>query len=289
MICSACPRNCNTERPHGYCGMPENAIIARAAPHYGEEPCISGTRGSGTIFFTGCNLHCVFCQNYAVSQKRQGYAVTPDELRRICLELCESGVHNINFVTPSHYVHAALDAIGDGLPVPVVWNSSGYESTGTLEKLRGKVQIYMPDFKYSSDLLAIKYSAAANYTAIAKKAILEMYRQVGRYRIGSDGIMKSGVLIRHLVLPGHLRNTEGVIDWIRETFPRGSVLFSLMGQYTPIDGIADRAPELNRRVTAQEYAEAAGYLRSAGIEDGYLQEPDAAGEEYIPEFTEHKV
>jgi putative pyruvate formate lyase activating enzyme len=185
--------------------MPETAVIARAAPHFGEEPCISGTRGSGTIFFTGCNLRCVFCQNYQVSQKKQGYAVTPEKLRRICLELCESGVHNINFVTPSHYTHTVLEVIGDGFPVPIVWNSSGYESAGTLKLLRGKVQIFMPDIKYSSDTLALKYSSAVNYINTATDAILEMYRQVGRYKLDSNGIMTNGLLIRIWYCPDSLK------------------------------------------------------------------------------------
>ncbi|MHB1154117.1 MAG: radical SAM protein [Eubacteriales bacterium] len=282
--CRSCPRDCNTIRPHGFCGMPETIMIARAAPHFGEEPCISGTNGSGTIFFTGCNLRCLYCQNYSVSHEQLGYTVTSEELRTVCLDLIGQGVHNINLVTPSHYISAIDTVIGTGLPVPVIWNSSGYDSVHSLKMLRGKIQIYMPDMKYSSDFLGKIYSSVSDYVSAAGKAVLEMYHQVGRYKLDRYGIMQSGVLIRHLILPGQLQNTFGVIDWLRDTFPRGSVLFSLMGQYTPVEGISNRAPELDRKVTSEEYAEAVAYLESAGIEDGYLQEPDASGTEYIPEF-----
>ncbi len=283
-LCNVCPRNCNAIRPNGFCGMPETAYIAYAAPHFGEEPCISGIFGSGTIFFTGCNLQCIYCQNYPISHNRKGYKITAKELYHICTDLIKKKVHNINFVTPTHYAVFVNEVIKKGLSVPVVWNSSGYESIHTLKMLSGKVQIYMPDMKYSSDLYGKRFSSVSDYVSVSKKAILEMYHQVGRYKLDSDGIMLSGVLVRHLILPGCPENTFGVIDWLRETFPRGSVLFSLMGQYTPMAGLSLLPSELNRRISEDEYAEAAAYLKKAGIEDGYLQEPDASGADFIPNF-----
>lgn len=268
--------------------MPENPVIARAAPHFGEEPCISGTNGSGTVFFSGCSLRCIYCQNYSVSHEKKGYEITTDELRSIFFGLINQNVHNINLVTPSHYVNAVIAAVGSGLPVPVIWNSSGYDRVGSIQRLNGKISIYMPDMKYSSDILGKAYSSADNYVPVAKKAILEMYRQVGRYKLDSSGILQSGLLIRHLILPGQLQNTFGVIDWLRDTFPRGSVLFSLMGQYTPFTRIPVRLPGLDRKVSDAEYSEAVEYLISAGIEDGYLQEPDASGTEFIPDFTDKR-
>lgn len=291
MICSLCPRMCNAERPNGFCGMPERAVIARAALHYGEEPCISGAegsarRGSGTIFFKGCNLRCVFCQNHEISRGGIGLTVDAEGLRGIFSDLIAQNALNINLVTPTHYSHivkAALD--GFALPVPVVYNCGGYESVDSLKGLRGLIDVYMPDIKYSDDSLAALYSGCKNYTESCLRAVIEMFRQRGRYRLDSDGIMKSGLLIRHLILPNRVKNTLGVIDMIKETFPRGSVMVSLMGQYTPMTGIENTAPELARPVTEDEYAECAEYLQSAGIRDGYLQPPEASGKEMIPRFN----
>lgn len=293
-FCTLCPRNCHADRKHGnsgVCGMPSEAILVRAARHDGEEPCISGTRGSGTIFFAGCPLGCVYCQNDAISrpaalQSALTRTVDAKQLRAIALQLAETGVHNINFVTPTHYSHLLAEAIGDGFGIPTVYNCGGYEKTETLRNLQGKIDIYMPDLKYLLPEPAARYSHAPDYPARATEAICEMVRQTGPFVMDEDGILRRGVLIRHLVLPGQSENTRRVIDWVADTFPSGTVLFSLMGQYTPRPGIGERYPELAAPLSPDAYAAAADYLEEAGIEDGYLQEPDASGEEYIPAWGE---
>jgi putative pyruvate formate lyase activating enzyme len=286
-VCRDCPRNCGAEREGGAQGRCRSGYLpraARAAAHFGEEPCISGTRGSGTIFFTGCALGCVYCQNHEIS-RGGGVELTVPKLRDTMLRLRDTGVHNISLVTGSHFVWPIAEALsGLELGVPVVWNSSGYESVETLRLLEGLVQIYMPDFKYSLPLAAKKYSDAEDYPEVASAAILEMFRQVGVYRMDDEEILRSGVLIRHLILPGQLENSRGVIDWVAEHFPMGGVLFSLMGQYTPMPGVAERFPELGRAVTEGEAGLLYEYLLERGIEDGYWQEPEAAGEDMIPAF-----
>ena len=288
-ICNDCPRRCGArrtdEKGSGICMSPALPRVARAAPHFGEEPCISGTRGSGAIFFTGCNLRCVFCQNHDISRGQGGRTLTVPQLRDVMLRLRDEGAHNINLVTPSHYARQLAEALsGLELGIPVVWNSSGYESVESLRMLEGLVQIYMPDFKYSRAAPAARYSDAPDYPEAAAAAILEMLRQVGVSQLDEDEILRSGVLIRHLILPGQLENSRGVIDWVAEHFPMGGVLFSLMAQYTPMPGIAERFPELGRCVTEAEAAELYDYLIAAGIEDGYWQEPDSSGEDMIPAF-----
>ena len=284
--CTLCPRACHVLRPGGRCGMPEEILISRAALHRWEEPCISGERGSGTVFFTGCNLGCVFCQNRAISGRSStnGQRITPARLRQLCLALIREGAHNINFVTPTHYADRLPEIIGEGLGVPVIYNSGGYERVETLKRLDGKIDVYMPDLKYSQPSLAEQYSGAPDYVERACEAILEMYRQTGDYRLDETGMLQRGVLIRHLVLPGAPGNTRGVISWIARHFRPGQVLFSLMGQYTPVDGIGTRFPALGTALSEEEYEAAASYLELAGIEDGYLQPPAAAGEDYIPSF-----
>jgi putative pyruvate formate lyase activating enzyme len=258
-------------------------VLARAAAHYGEEPCISGTCGSGAVFFSGCSLRCVFCQNEQISHGGFGEEVSVARLREIFDELVASGVHNINLVNPTHFAEAIAEALEDPLPVPVVYNSSGYERVETLRKLEGKIQIYMPDYKYALTEPARRYSLAADYPEIAAASIFEMFRQTGAYRLNDEGILQSGVLIRHLVLPGNAENSRRVIDWLTSTFKSGDVLFSLMGQYTPCGDLTD-FPELAEPLAPLEYAEAVDYLFAAGWEDGYLQEPDSFGVEYIPCF-----
>ncbi len=258
-------------------------VVARAAAHFGEEPCISGKRGSGAVFFSGCPLGCVFCQNDVISRGCFGEEISVERLRDIFWELCRQGVHNINLVTPTHFAEAIAAALEGAPPLPVVYNTSGYDRVETLRELAGKIQIYLPDFKYATPELALRYSRAANYPEAAAAAILEMFRQVGPYKMGADGLLQSGVLIRHLVLPGALDNTRRVIDWLTEHFRPGDVLFSLMGQYTPCGNLAG-CPELRRPVSAAEYAEAEAYLWASGWEDGYVQEPEAAGTEFIPAF-----
>lgn len=281
-LCLDCPRKCAVERGMGFCGMGDEIRIARAAPHFGEEPCISGTRGSGTVFFSGCNLRCVFCQNHDISIGRFGAEVSSTRLRDIFHELQDAGVHNINLVTGSHYVQQIASALESAeLSVPVVWNSSGYDSVDALRRLEGLVQIYMPDLKYLSSPLAEKYAKAPDYPETARAAIREMYRQVGRFALDEDGLLRHGVLIRHLVLPGEIDNTLAVIDYVAENYPGERVLFSLMSQFTPT---ANCPPELMRTLTQEEYDRCLDYLSLSDIECGFVQELSSGGTEMIPDF-----
>ena len=287
-ICSDCPRKCGALRddntPGGVCMSPALPRIARAAPHFGEEPCISGTRGSGAVFFTGCNLRCVFCQNIEISRGQGGERVDAGALRDIFLRLRDAGVHNINLVTPSHYarvIEKALDGLTLG--IPVVWNSSGYDSVETLRRMEGLVQVYMPDYKYADGELARRYSAAGDYPSVAADAVREMFRQRGAYKLDEDGLLTSGVLIRHLILPGQNENSMSVIDFIEREFEPGDVLFSLMSQYTPMPGL-ERFPELTGRVDARSNAALIAYMRRCGITDGYWQEVESATTDMIPDF-----
>ena len=285
-LCNLCPRGCKIDRNvrFGFCQVPETPIIARAAPHFGEEPCITGTRGSGTVFFSGCNLRCVFCQNHEISRGKQGKPVSVSRLRDIFHELQDQGVHNINLVTPSHYAHAIAEALElADLRIPVAWNSSGYDSVETLKMLEGKIQIYMPDFKYSDPTLAKTYSAAADYPEIARAAVAEMYRQTGPYQMDDDGILQKGLLVRHLILPGKPTNTKGVINTLSSLLPKGSFLFSLMSQYTPMPGL-ENFPELQTTVTPALADFCYRYMCKQGIEDGYYQDPSSATDEMIPDF-----
>ena len=286
-VCKLCPRNCGVDRAAGetgFCRQSEVPVIARAAPHFGEEPCISGTRGSGTVFFSGCNLQCLFCQNREISFGGAGRAVSVVRLADIFKELEALGVHNINLVTPTHFTPAVIDALKIAKPgIPVVWNSSGYESVETLKKLEGLVSIYMPDYKYSLSASGKQFSGAEDYPETAKAAILEMYRQVGSFRLDEDGLMRSGVLIRHLMLPGGLEDTLDVIDWVSGAFPKNAVMFSLMSQFTPMAHCPE-SPALERTITESEYQKARQYLKLAGIECGYVQELSAACDEMIPDF-----
>ena len=285
--CELCPRRCGAlrsdEKPGGICRSPLLPRIARAAPHYGEEPCIAGKNGTGAVFFTGCNLRCVFCQNIDISRGEGGVPVTVPELRDMLLRLRDQGVDSIDLVTGAHYIPAICDALsGLTLGIPVVWNSSGYESVESLRLLEGLVQVYMPDFKYFDPAAAKRYSAAADYPTVAAAAIREMVRQVGPYVLDEDGLMKSGVLIRHLILPGRTEDAMNVIDFAADEFPQGAVLFSLMSQYTPMPGL-ERFPELGRRVTPEENRALIHYMQVRRL-DGFWQEPDAATAEMIPDW-----
>lgn len=286
--CQLCPRRCNVTRENfeniGVCGAANTIRIARADLHYFEEPCISGKKGSGTIFFSGCPLKCVFCQNKDISQGLKGNDVSAEKLKAIIHSLVDKGAHNINFVTPTHYALKIAEILDEKLSVPIVYNCGGYESIETLKLLENKVDIYLPDLKYSNNDLAMKYSKVPNYFEIATKAILEMYNQVGDYVLDENGIMQKGVIIRHLMLPDNLENTYGVIDWVADNFRNGSVKFSLMSQYTPLEIYP--YPELNQRVTKEEYQKAVDYMYLCGITDGYTQEPDSADEIYIPDFNQ---
>lgn len=290
-FCNLCPRSCRVQRKTsrdaagstGYCRLGMRPVVSRAALHHWEEPCISGTRGAGTVFFAGCNLSCVYCQNYEISALRRGREISVERLRAIYEELIRQGAHNIDLVTPTHFTHAVFQSLRDPLPVPVVYNCGGYESVHTVAFLREKIQIWLPDLKYSESGAAARYSDAPDYFEKAAAAIEQMYRQTGRYEIGPDGLLKKGVLIRHLLLPGQLENTKGVLDYMAETFRPGQVLFSLMRQYVPCGRAAD-FPEINRRVTDEEYEEALRYMEDCGIEDGYVQEKDASDAAFIPAF-----
>lgn len=287
-ICNDCPRKCGVLRGDdttgGMCVSPALPRIARAAPHYGEEPCISGTRGAGTIFFTGCNLRCVYCQNREISRGHGGKRVDARELCDIMHRLCDKGVHNIELVTPTHYVRVIAEALESAkLSIPVVWNSSGYDSVETLRRLDGLIQVYMPDLKYLHADIARRYSAAADYPEVATTAILEMFRQRGKYVLDEDGMLTSGVLIRHLILPGQEENSMSAIDFIEREFAPGDVLFSLMSQYTPMPGL-DKFPELKGRVDSTVNNALIKYMRQCGIRDGYWQEGSSATAEMIPAF-----
>lgn len=284
--CTLCPRKCGVDRSKGqlgFCRQPGHIRAARAAAHYWEEPVISGSFGSGAVFFSGCTLQCCFCQNGIISQENLGKDVTTEHLREIFLRLIDDGVQNINLVTPTHFLPSILPALSPKLPVPVVYNCGGYERVETLRELDGLVDIYLPDMKYSDAALAAALSAAPDYVQTAKSAILEMYRQVGPVVI-EDDIMKKGMIVRHLVLPGQIDNSLGVLDWFAEAFPQGDVLFSLMSQYVPM-GKAKMMPPFDRRVTEEEYDAVLSYLDFLGIENGFTQDFSAASEDYIPDFS----
>lgn len=284
--CRLCPRQCGVNRADGelgYCKMPGKVRAARAAAHYWEEPVISGSFGSGAVFFSGCTLGCGFCQNSQISTGGFGEELDTDQLRSIFLRLIDEGVQNINLVTPTHFLPDILPALQPKLPVPVVYNCGGYERTETLRLLEGKVDIWLPDMKYSDPALAARLSGAADYPETAKAAILEMFRQVGPPVI-RDGVMERGVIIRHLVLPGNIDNSLGVLDWIGATFRPGEVLVSLMSQYTPM-GRLKNEPPFDRQVTQDEYAAVRSWMELCGIRDGFCQDPSAAMEEYVPDFS----
>lgn len=283
MECRSCPRQCGVSRPGGFCRMGDQPKIARAALHLWEEPCISGEKGSGTVFFSGCSLRCVFCQNRPISEEGFGREVSVEGLRQIFERLINEGAHNVNLVNPTHFIDAIADALSEPLSVPVVYNTGGYDRVESLKKLDGKVQVYLPDMKYALSEPALRYSAAADYPEIAKAAILEMVRQTGPYQLDENGMLTRGVLIRHLILPRNLENTRRVIDWIADTFPKGTVLFSLMSQYTPCGDLSSY-PEINRRLTRREQEAAEEYLFDKGWEEGFVQERDAADKLYIPSF-----
>ena len=285
MICNLCPRNCGAERTEtkrgGVCRQPSLPVAAKAMLHRWEEPCLVGDHGAGTVFFSGCNLRCCFCQNVPISQGEVGRPITAQRLREIFRELIAQGAACLDLVTPTHFTPVILEALGEEpWPVPVVWNCGGYEKRSTLRLLEGKVQVYLPDLKYALPGPAKKYSAAEDYFEWASAAILEMFRQTGPYRM-ENGLLKRGVLIRHLILPGELENSRRVIDWVAETFQPGDVLFSLMSQYTPQPGAVGN---LARHVTKAEYRSAVAYMENCGITDGFTQERTSAKEEYTPDF-----
>lgn len=290
MICTLCPRNCGAERTEesgaGVCRMGTQPKIARAALHMWEEPCISGTRGSGAVFFSGCGLRCVFCQNEAISQQGEGKIVTPARLAEIFRELEAQGAHNINLVTAAHFVPAVLEALNLYRPnIPIVYNSSGYESIETLRMLFGVVDIYLPDYKYIDPNMAAMLSGARDYPDVAFAAIAEMIRQTGAPVYDENGMMQRGTLIRHLVLPGLTGDSMKILTRIRDEFP--GIPVSLMGQYTPC-GRALSIPGMDRKIKKKEYARVLAHMEAIGL-DGYRQELGSADGAFIPSFDETGV
>lgn len=281
--CSLCPRKCGVDRENGqlgFCGMPAKLRAAKAMLHYGEEPPISGAYGTGAVFFSGCTLRCSFCQNAEISENGKGLPLDTARLREIFERLIDEGAQSIDLVTPTHFLPDILPALTPKLAVPVVYNCGGYERVETLRALEGLVDIYLPDFKYADNALAAKLSRAPDYFEVAAEAIREMYRQVGS-AVVTDGIMERGLLIRHLVLPGHLENSLRVIEWFAENFPKNDVLFSLMSQYVPMGTVE---PPLDRRLTEEEYDGAVSWMELCGLTNGYTQDFSAATTEYLPDF-----
>ena len=296
-ICTLCPRSCAVDREkgeRGICGQTEALKVARAALHYWEEPCISGTEGSGAVFFSGCSLHCVFCQNHNIANGTAGKEITVERLAEIFLELQEKKANNINLVTPGHFVPQIIMALerakGQGLKIPIVYNTSSYENVDTIKRLEGLVDIYLPDFKYMSPELSKKYSHAADYSEVAKAAIAEMVRQTGPAEFLGDAadpveeglLMSRGTIVRHLLLPGCTEDSKAVIRYLYETYG-DRIYISIMNQFTPLEGLKDY-PELNRRITEAEYDEVVDYAIDLGVECGFIQEGDTAEESFIPEF-----
>lgn len=283
-ICDACPRQCHALRDdagRGFCRMGAAPVLARAALHFDEEPVISGERGSGAVFFSGCALRCRYCQNYPISHEGFGETVSVGRLHEIYFELIEQGANNINLVNPTHFAEPILQSLDGGVPVPVVWNTGGYERVETLRRLEGKVQVYLPDLKYIDRDSARRYSAAADYFDFASKAILEMLRQTGPVELDDDGMIQKGVIVRHLILPGRADESMRILDWIAENLPGAWV--SLMAQYLPFGDVAG-VDELNRRLKQDEYDRVVDHLMALGLEDGFVQELSSSDEKYIPAF-----
>ncbi len=285
MICTLCPRSCRIDRAEnegtGVCGVGFLPRIARAGLHFDEEPVISGNGGSGAVFFSGCQLKCVFCQNYGISHEAFGKTVTVERLKEIYKELISKGARNINLVSASHYVPAVLESLKEKPPVPVIWNSSGYEKTETIRMLKGTVDVYLPDFKYALVEPAKKYSLAPDYFEYAAEAISEMLSQTGNVVLDENGNIQKGVIIRHLILPGQTENSKRVLDYIKNHFEGAWV--SLMAQYVPM-GNAEKHPEINRRITQDEYDEVVDYMLDLGLEDGFIQDLESADSKYTPDF-----
>lgn len=287
--CSICPHNCGINRLNGNIGRCKsngNIKLAMASIHNFEEPCISGENGSGTVFFSNCNMNCVFCQNYKISQQGLGREISIEELAEIFIDEQNKNAENINLVTPTMYVYHIIEAIkiakNKGLKIPIVYNSNGYENVETIKKLNGYIDIYLPDLKYYDDDLAFKYSGVKNYFENATSAIKEMYNQVGSPVLDENGMMKKGLIIRHLVLPNNLQNSKDVLKWINDNIDK-KVFVSVMAQYFPTNKAKD-FPEINRKLTKEEYEEIENYLYSLDLDNGYIQELGEHEEEYVPDF-----
>lgn len=288
--CTLCPRNCHVDRTAGrmgYCRETDELVVARAALHMWEEPCISGKEGSGTVFFSGCALGCVYCQNRNIARGRAGKRITVARLSEIFLELQKKGANNINLVTPSHYVPQIIEAIDGarsrGFYLPIVYNCGGYEQLEALKLLEHYVDVYLPDFKYMDQTPAIKYSNCGDYFEMASQAVREMARQAGEPQFNEKGMMTKGVIVRHLTLPGYLEDSKNIVKYLYENYGN-KIYISIMNQYTPMEGI-EKYPELNCTITQEEYDELVDYAVDLGVENGFIQEGGTASESFIPEFN----
>lgn len=291
MQCNICPRRCGADRENGslgFCGASNKIRIARAALHFWEEPCLSGKNGAGTVFFSHCNMKCVYCQNYRISTRGAGHEVSIGDLAEIFLDLQSRGANNIDLVTPTHYALDIAEAVkkakNSGLHIPVLYNCGGYESVETLKRLEGLIDIYMPDMKYYRDKYAMKYSSAPKYFETACAALEEMYRQTGAVVLDKNGIMQSGVIVRHMMLPGLMLDTKKIMDYLFDTYGN-NIYISLMSQYTPLKNV-ERFPELNRKIDMKKYNSIVDYCMNRGMENVFIQEGSAAKESFIPCFEE---
>ena len=288
--CTLCPKNCGANRKNGevgFCGAGNKVRIARCDLHFLEEPCISGKNGSGTVFFSHCNLRCVYCQNYKISHMGVGKTVSTEELAKAFLNLQEKGANNINLVTPTHYVPQIIDAVNlarkKGLTLPILYNSSGYENVETIKMLHGIVDIYLPDLKYFDDKYAERYSGVKSYFDIASRAISEMFKSVGKCVFDGNGIIKKGVIVRHMMLPHLLFDSKKILDYLFKTYG-DDIFISIMNQYTPIKTLPKDYPELNEKVSEKYYNSLIDYALKLGIKNAYIQEGETAKESFIPEF-----
>lgn len=291
--CTLCPRNCFVNRKlgeKGICGQSSTLKVARAALHFWEEPCISGEKGSGAVFFSGCTLHCVFCQNQEIANGSVGKEISKERLSEIFLELQEKGANNINLVTPGHFAPQIVPAIerarNQGLNLPIVYNTSSYENVDSIRKLEGIVDIYLPDFKYMSSSLSKKYSHAPDYGKVAKKVVAEMVRQTGAasfYEKEGQELMQRGVIVRHLILPGCMEDSKNIIRYLHDAYG-DTIYLSIMNQFTPLKNV-EKYPELNRKLTEDEYDEVVDFAIDLGVENGFIQEGETAEESFIPDFN----
>lgn len=287
--CNLCPRNCLVDRSKtvGVCGMKDKLVVAKAYLHMWEEPCLSGNNGSGTIFFTGCNLKCIFCQNNEISTKNIGIEITTQEFASICLNLEKQGANNINLVTPTHFVPLIIEGLKlakeKGLNIPIVYNTSSYENIETIKMLNGIVDIYLPDLKYYDDKYAIKYSNAPNYFNVATNAIQEMYKQVGTPIFNNDGMMIKGIIVRHMIMPGLKEDSKKILNYLYNTY-HNNIYISIMNQYTPIKHF-DKHKELNNKISDNEYDEIINYAIDLGIEKAFIQEGETQTTSFIPDFS----
>lgn len=288
MKCSLCPRNCLVDREKGevgYCGALNEMVIARYSLHMWEEPCISGDKGSGTIFFSYCNMRCCFCQNYEISELHKGKVVSVEEFSDICLELQEKGANNINLVTPTHFVHLIIEGLKlakkKGLNIPVVYNTSSYENVETIKMLDGLVDIYLPDLKYYDNCYGIKYSKCRDYFKYASEAIEEMFRQVGKFELDEDGMMRCGVIVRHLLLPGLVDDSKKIIKYLYDKYG-DDIVISIMNQYTPVREL--EYEELNQKIKDKDYDKLVNYAYDLGVRNAFIQEGDTQEVSFIPDF-----